>query len=66
MSRQYLDRNEPNEPRVARFVDFTHATCPDGGNDLIGSKAGPGYEWHGLGVGITYLRWGPTPSANRR
>ena len=42
-------------PGVPRAVDLAHAARADGGEDLVGAKAGTGCQRHGVG-GI--LDWG--------
>ena len=34
-AREYLDRNDPIDTRVACFVDLSHAAVADGGEDLV-------------------------------
>jgi hypothetical protein len=40
--RQNLDRDGSIEPRVARFVDLTHAARADKGDDFVRTEPGAG------------------------
>jgi len=41
-----LDGDGALEPGVPGFVDLAHSTCPDGGEDLVGSQASPRPKGH--------------------
>ena len=43
---QHLERDEPIEPRVARFVDLAHAPAAERGDDFVRPEARPCGERH--------------------
>ena len=40
--RQDLNGYVPAQPQIARTVDLTHTSSPQGREDLVGSQSGPG------------------------
>ena len=66
LSGEDFDGDGAIEPRVPRFVDFAHPTCPDGTHDFVWAQALACGQCHrpvrdGLGVHIFSVALGPHP-----
>ncbi len=57
MGGQDLDGDVAAEARVAGAIDFTHAACDGGGDDLIGSEFGSGLQSGPCSDASGWLYW---------